>query len=228
MRIKPGPQYLQPLLLDVAPDKEFGTNGAARTYYGAVVQEAACCLLGIHEIQNSGNFDVVFDGACPYTGMFFEIKSVHQNNKAPLYVWRRQKEAACGVPMLYAFVLHRIRGVTSIRKCWEALGLEMRLPIVLLPLHVVDALCEGVEVRQLVKEKRGSRMGYERAGYCEGYQNLSVAAIRQAVEGITPIERSCVAYGVHLDANVFIHPEAGWVPRGETIFPEVENNSCKG
>lgn len=42
----------------------------------------------------------------------------------------------------------------------------------------VDNLCAGLELRQPVKQNPNSRMGYERAGYCEGYKNISVKTVK--------------------------------------------------
>jgi hypothetical protein len=214
MTIKPAPSFVQPWLLDVPPDKTFGTNGAARTHYGAVVQQSVCALLGLVEIRNSGNYDVVFDAACPYTKRFFEIKSVHYANKAPIYCWRREKETATGLDPLYAFCLHHVRGARSMSECWQALTRDFSLAVVVLPLSEVNRLCDPLEVRQVVKERPGSRMGYERKGYCEGYQNLPVRAILDAVHTVPKVHREVEVHGFPLSASLFVHPAAGWSPRG--------------
>lgn len=177
MKIKSAPIEIQPLLFDVPQERVFGTNGAARTHYGNEVQKIVCALLGLTEIPNSGNYDAVFDAQCPRTRRFFEIKSVHATNKIPLYEWRVIKDRESGVEPIYLFAVHRVRGVRSLSTLRSALA--QSLTAVYAVHHESVAAAVATEpLRQIVAEEKGSRMGYKRKGYCDGYRNLPVTRVR--------------------------------------------------
>lgn len=205
MRIKHAGQMEQPTLFVLpSPQKEFGSNGAARSHYGQVVQSAVCGILGLAEIENSGAYDVVFDAQCRRSKQFFEIKSVHATNKVPLYVWRLQKDEDSGVAPIYLFGIHKVRGARSIQECWEKMG-ESLTRIIALKHSTVTALTADVKLRQLVKERKGSRMGYERKGYCDGYKNLSVGAICEAAPELA-LTYVCNVNGVLFRGDIFAEP----------------------
>lgn len=176
MKIKSAPGFVQPLLFDVPQDKEFGTNGAARTHYGNTVQALVCDLLGLTEIPNSGNYDAVFDAQCPRTSRFFEIKSVHATNKIPLYVWRTIKDRESGVEPIYLFAVHRVRGAKNFPELRAALA-KTFTAIYAVDSAAVEAAVASEPLRQIVKEVPNTRMGYQRKGYCDGYRNLPVSRV---------------------------------------------------
>jgi len=154
MRIKPPPTEFQRLLLDVTPDLGISSNGAARTHYGRTVERVAQELLGLIDIENSGNYDLVYDAFG--FGKFCEIKSVHATGAVPLYEWRRKKDRDSGTEPVYILVLHRVRGERSLAgvRCELARTLEK---ILILPFSEIDRLAPAFPLRQLVKEEIGSR-----------------------------------------------------------------------
>lgn len=173
---------MQPTLFSLPrPEKLFDSAGAARAYYGQVVQTAVCGLLGLSEIPGGGPYDVIMDAECRNTGQLFEIKSVHATNKIPLYVWRLVKDEECGANPIYLFAIHTVRGASSVQECWGMMGLHLSR-IVALRHSTVSNLVECEPLRQLVKEDPSSRLGYKRKGYCDGYRNLTVKKVLDAAD----------------------------------------------
>lgn len=209
LSVKPPPSHIQPLLIDTLPDKALETNGESRARYGVIVQDIVCELLDLTPIPNTGTHDVVFDAFG--SERYIEIKSVREKNKSPIYEWRRRKERQCGAPMLYAFAFHRCRGAETLDEAWRVMA-ETLDSIYLLSLDTVDALALAQPLRQLVKEVPGSRMGFERAGYCEGYRNIPW---REIVGQLYERPRTVTGtlHGLPLEARVFVDPVlGGWLP----------------
>ena len=198
--VKPPPTEFQEMLFDIIPDKKLGTNGEARTRYGRIVEEIVCSLLGLTDITNSGTYDAVFDAFGH--GAYCEIKSVRKNNKCPIYEWRRKKDRAAKVPLVYLLCMHECRGAKTLTEAFMTMAQTLN-EIYVASLDTIDQWAEGEEIRQLVKEEKGSRMGYKRKGYCEGYRNISATKVTQH-HYLTPIEVEAELYDVPLKARVWV------------------------
>jgi hypothetical protein len=180
MTIKPAPTHTQDLLFDLPPERVFKAPAEARARYGSLVQTIVCRTLGLVEIPGSGIHDAVYDAHSPVHNRFFEIKSVHATNKIPLYRCRLQKDADSGVDPVYLLAIHRVRGAKSMSACIHAFAQSLTEVVAVSHGTIMD-LCEGRQVFKIMSEVKGSRMGYERKGYCDGYVNLPVSTVRDLV-----------------------------------------------
>jgi len=165
----------QTILLDVLPQYRLGSNADARNAYGAAAQEVVCAALGVHPIEINGNCGVCFDAEGD--SMFYEIKSVRKGCKVVVYDCRMTKEELAGVPLLYALLVHNMKGLRSSLAMWECLARETE--ILLCPAPVVHALARDEPLMHLSKISADPRNGYSRAGYRDGYRNLPVSKVRQ-------------------------------------------------
>lgn len=202
MTVKPPPSHWQPELLPVLPDKPLTKNGEARTRYGRVVEEMACALLGLTDIPNSGSHDIVFDAWHP-SGTFCEIKSLRENNKLPIYEWRRTKDRDCGVPLVYVIVVHRCSRQPSLADVWRTMASSIK-NIYILPAWWVDLNARSCTLRQLVKQSPNSRMGYKRKGYCDGYRNIPFSAITSSAF-YAPSTLRTEIHGLGVEASIHFH-----------------------
>jgi len=210
MTIKQPPERVQSELFpDLLPDKAISANGEARTRYGAVVQEAACAILGLTEIPNTGTHDCVFDAALKSRNTFIEIKSLRRKNKLPIYDWRRRKDKEAGVPLLYVIAVHDVKGAATMGGLWNMMADSLDT-ILVLPAAEIDRLAEAETLRQIGSEKTasGERNGYQRAGYREGYRNIPYEKLYKPV-----IETLQVSYverwvrGLEFHTSVYFHRE---------------------
>lgn len=205
MRVKPPPDHIQPNLFDVLPDKEYETAGSSRTHTGAIVEEVLASILDLTPIQNSGEYDIVYDAHGH--GTYVEAKSVNWRSAIPLYEWRRKKDRHSGVPLVYAVGLHRLHGCAGIRETYSELSRTLDTVLVL-PFHVLDRLAPKFRKRQLVKGNPDSRAGYERKGYCDGYRNVPVKRLVN-LRYKPPVKVEAWVYGVEFCADVRVHVGAG-------------------
>lgn len=201
MTLKLPPSYVQIPLIDVMPDKKLETPGESRTRYGKAVEEIVIELLKLTDIPNSGTHDTVFDAFGH--DHFVEIKSLRATSSIPIYEWRRVKDRECGVPLVYVIGLHRCGKCSTISEIYQSMSSTLRTLLVL-PASSIDALAEQFPVRQLVKEEKGTRMGYKRKGYCEGYR-LIPAKVLLGLPYVAPLQVSSALYGLNLDAEVKFH-----------------------
>ena len=103
-----------------------------------------------------------------------------------VYDWRMQKEASAGGSLVYAVLVHRVRGARTSADMWRAF-LSRGLEILIVPAPAVHAVAGLAELRKVasVNHPDGARMGYNRKGYREGYRNVSLGALRE----LAPVER---------------------------------------
>jgi len=165
----------QSLLLDVLPKYRLGSNADARNAYGSAAQEVVCAALAVHPIAINGNCEVCFDAEGH--GLFYEIKSVRQGCKVVVYDCRMTKEETAGVPLLYALLVHHMKGLRTSAAMWESLA--GKTEILLVPAPVIHALARDEPLRTLGNPSDDPRNGYSRKGYKDGYRNLPVNKIRQ-------------------------------------------------
>lgn len=203
MTIKPPPTHYQPDLLEVLPDKPITKNGEARTRYGQVVETIVTRLLGLTDIPNSGTHDVVFDAFHHGSGSYCEIKSLRWRNKLPIYEWRRTKDRDCGVAPVYVIAVHHCTRQPTLAKVWEKMAASLQT-IYVLPHWAVDLHARNQPLRQLVQQETGTRMGYRRKGYCDGYRNVPFLALTTG--NFTPAFASAELHGFQLRADVNFHP----------------------
>jgi hypothetical protein len=177
LTIAPPETAVQADLLTVQRDKAFETAGAARGHCGHVVEEVVTAGLGLTPIPIDGRYDVCFDAI--RAGVYFEIKSVRHGGKAPIYVWRVNKELRAGVQVLYCFAEHNGRGLASFADLYAKIVptiqhvhvvtlAEVRMLSDAEPVHAMATICN-----------RSRRNGYQRAGYRDGYKNVPTAEIRR-------------------------------------------------
>lgn len=153
---------LDPSLFDYV----WESTAAARYFYGTAAEELASVVLGFDRIAPCGGYDVCFDGRRDST--FYEVKSVRRGSKVPLYTWRLEKDELAGVPLLYVFVVHKIKGARSVSEVWD--GFEQGVEVWLLDRAHVKALATGLQRHtiDLKSTASGDRNGYQRKGYRHG------------------------------------------------------------
>ena len=180
MTIAPPPRAIQEELFPlVVPDREITSNGQARNEYGKVVEEVVPAILGVNPIKNTGTHDIVFDAFG--NGFYYEIKSLYQSSKLPLYEWRRLKDESAKVPLLYAVALHRVKGASTVREVWDRMGASLQT-ILLVPHDVVSRLALEQPLNFLKGRERipeDTRIGYARKGYRDGYRNVPAKTLRE-------------------------------------------------
>jgi hypothetical protein len=203
MTVKSPPTHYQPDLLTVIPDKPLTRSGEARTRYGRVVEEIVCGLLGLTDIPNSGSHDIVFDAHHKPSGTYVEIKSLREKNKMPIYEWRRTKDRDCGVPLVYVIATHRCTRQATLRDVWHTMAATVDT-LYVLPAWWVDLEARRHEIRRLVKPVPGSRMGYERIGYADGYRNIPFAAIIDAPYH-APVKVESTVKGLPVQSDALFH-----------------------
>ena len=203
MTLKTPPTHWQPDLLSVLPDKPITKNGEARTRYGRVVEEIVCALLGLTDIPNSGSHDVVFDAYHRPSDHYCEIKSLRHNNKLPVYEWRLTKDMQCDASMLYVLAIHRCTKQVTLSDVWRTMAATIS-DIYVLPAWWVYLEAKKHPLRQLVKQEPGSRMGYKRKGYCNGYRNLPFQALTSPAFYRPSVSRAEV-YGLPVEARIHYH-----------------------
>jgi hypothetical protein len=160
-------------LIDVIPDRGDLTPGQVRVYSGNVVEAIMRQCLDLTDVPINGRYKINFDAY--RSGTYFEIKSVREAGKIPLYDFRLKKERDAGVPLLYLFGVHRSKGMGTVIDILNGMTSTMR---------VVYCLTLG-EVRGLVNEyplksiKTEGGAGYQREGYRDGYRILPIYRVHQ-------------------------------------------------
>lgn len=194
MTIAP-PDY-QMQLLQVPPSFTITKNAQARNAYGTVASELVCAALGATPIRIHGGYEACFDAHCNDT--YYEIKSVKRNGKVVIYDWRMGKEARSGVKLLYAILLHNVRGSDGRKLVSDFIN--GGLTLLVLPAASVHAVAARQQLRKLLQLSLDPRNGYTRRGYKEGYRNVPVAALRTLAccETILP----CTYAGLQFDITL--------------------------
>lgn len=208
LTVKPPPAYVQDMLLPVMPRFDVPSNASARTHYGRVVEELVVALLGLVDIPNSGSHDVVFDAYG--RGTYCEVKSIHATGSVPIYEWRRAKDRAVDVPLVYVLAIHRCRGQRTSEGIYHTMASTLD-EVLVVPRRCVQREAPKHKLRQLVQEVEGTRMGYKRKGYCKGYRNIPLAAFRR-MRYRPAVARTCELYGLQCTAQVRVHVglNGGW------------------
>lgn len=167
-------------LLEVIPSGVILSNAHARNAYGCAIQELVCKTLDLYPIPINGNYAICFD-AEGKDGQQYEIKSVHRQGKVVLYDWRMKKEAGAGVPLLYAVLVHCVRGARSQADLWRQIR-ETPCRLIVLPAETVHSVGTAYPLNTIKRESKNPRNGYTRAGYKDGYRNLPVSALAALTE----------------------------------------------
>lgn len=158
------------------PSYVITTNAHARNAYGQAVQEIVCAALGLDPIAIDGSKEVCFDAE--RDGVFYEIKSVHRHGKLVIYDWRMEKEARAGVTLVYALLVHSVRGARTSDNMWHQFQ-SLPLELWTLPYQVVHEVALRCPLSKIKASWNGDpRNGYNRKGYRNGYRNLGLSSIR--------------------------------------------------
>ena len=178
------PATLQAGMFTVDPRIDCDSNASARNAFGTAAEEIAFRLLGITRIPINGKFDICFDGK--RGAMYYEVKSTGiKGGKVVLYDWRMGKDAAAGVPLTYIIVCHSVKGCRS--DVFQTM-LDRPLELLLLPAPVIHELALQCPINHLKTEQVpgwSKRSGYAREGYADGYRNLPLATIKNALTWTT-------------------------------------------
>lgn len=175
LTVKQADSHTQMRLLDEPDLIKFPSMASARTRYGEAAEQIAITALRAQPITIDGRYDVCFDAQRGKT--FFEIKSVRRNGECPIYNWRIRKDADSGKQLLYAFVLHGVRGVGDTHELWSAMASTVKA-IVLAPLWVVAGLHARSKLEHLSDSGNlEAANGYNREGYREGYRRIKMSAL---------------------------------------------------
>lgn len=179
MTIAPPTRQLN--LLTIAPSYRITKNAQARNAYGQVASDLVCAALGLTVIP-IGRYDACFDGHRCNT--FYEIKSVKRSGKVVIYDWRMDKEAASGVDLSYAILLHNVRGSDGSKLVEEMVASSIEL--IVLPASLVHEAAAKEPLRKLTKLALEPN-GYNRKGYILGYRNVPVARLKALAPTCTPL-----------------------------------------
>lgn len=147
------------------------STASARTRYGEAAQEIVCTALELLPIKINGNFSTCFDAF--KDGIYYEIKSVKNNGKLVIYDWRIKKEQDSTVTLHYAILMHNIK---EVRSDIISAMCSSKLSILLVESAIIHKLALSCP---LIRHKtyKSKRNGYSRAGYKDGYRNLSVKSL---------------------------------------------------
>jgi len=152
---------------------------SARNAYGDAAQEIVYTLLGITPIRINGNYDYCFDGA--RGAEYFEIKSTRAGSgKVVVYDFRMDKERRADVKLTYLIVCHSLRGHRE-----DILQAMAARPVVIysVPASVVHQFAARCPLNHIrMQAHYTNRTGYSRAGYIEGYRNVSLKWLAEACE----------------------------------------------
>ena len=162
------PTEIQSKLFTFFKEFDFISAGAARTHYGAAIEEVVCAALKLIPIAINGNYEVNFDAY--KRDYFYEIKSVRAGGKVVLYDWRMGKEIPFKDKLFYVFGVHNVRGAKSNRELWE----NMQEYGIVLVIEEAQTIHTAAYMQKLMFIKNEKQSGYTRGGYNEGYRNLPV------------------------------------------------------
>ena len=197
MTVKPPARDQQLPLLEVPPSGEFGEGGSARARYGQAVQEIVQRVLRLRPIENSGDFDVVFDAFS--RGIYYEIKSVRRTSSIPIYKWRLEKEANAPVSLAYLIATHNVAKARTQEDLWQGMS-ETLNAVYEVPHALIRKLVKGRKLRHI--QSPGPH-GYNRTGYCEGYHLLPASEIRGLPAQETRV-KSLNLYGYEFSISHFV------------------------
>lgn len=212
MTVKPPPTHVPQDLFpaeDIASisGRRIERAGESRVIYGEIVNQVVNALLGFENIPGSGSHDIVFDSFLRGRQTFIEVKSLRRNNKCPIYDFRRSKDKAAGVPLLYVIGIHDCRKQATIANVWLEMARTFDTILVIPPAEI-DRLAEAEPLQQIKSQttKSGVRNGYQREGYCEGYRNIPWDKM---MERCAAVHRDAGAriHGLDFRADVFFHRE---------------------
>jgi len=158
---------LQLTLFNVDPMLRAHNTGSARNAYGMAAQHIVCETLGLRPIPIDGRCGICLDAEDGE--IFYEIKSVRTTGKIVIYDWRLEKELSSGVPVMYAILIHSLRGarediLNAMRQCAPR--------ILLIPLYEVAYAAREQAQRRYLKPRSARANGYNRKGYAQGYRNI--------------------------------------------------------
>lgn len=212
MTVKPPPTHVPQDLFpaeDIASisGRRIERAGESRVIYGEIVNQVVNALLGFENIPGSGSHDIVFDSFLRGRQTFIEVKSLRRNNKCPIYDFRRSKDRDCGKPLLYVFAIHDCKDAHTVGGIWLKMA-ETLKQVFVLPAWAVDLEARRHPL-QTIKTSRtasGSRNGYQRKGYAEGYRNIPFTSLAASVGRGDAVKTTAGIHGVRFEAMAHFHP----------------------
>lgn len=166
---------LQLPLLSVDPLLQAHNTASARNAYGLAAQHIVCETLGLWPIPIDGRCGICLDAEDGK--IFYEIKSTRKTGKVVIYDWRLEKELSSGVPVMYAILIHTLRGarediLDAMRRCGPR--------ILLVPLYEVAYAAREQTRCYYLKPRCDRPNGYNRAGYVQGYRSVPIKRLLNA------------------------------------------------
>lgn len=163
------------------PDFGFGFSGVVpggghcRNLMGNRIEDYVIKTLRLIDIPINGKYEVNFDAGlyCADVPVFFEVKSLKRGSKSCVYKFRLEKEVAVNQLVLYVFCVHNIKNPQT--QADITAGLDDAV-FYIMALEDVQRLVVGLPLRKIESENQS---GYNRAGYCEGYYNISFNSIEK-------------------------------------------------
>lgn len=182
--IKRASKFKQPTLFELPlREFEFSSNGAARTHYGAAVEEIVCHLLKLKPIDTDARFKYCFDAE--RDGVFFEIKSVRKSGgKCIVFVKRLENDENAGVPLQYVFAEHSVTGAKSNRELWERMS-ETLTVFRIVPGNLVREICSGLKPKKHYTRPDHGCMQYR---YQKGYYTFPPRIFDKYLSVVTEVK----------------------------------------
>lgn len=189
--------------MEISPCYAITSNAQARNAYGAAASEIVCASLGLDPIAIDGSKEVCFDAS--RHGQNYEIKSVHHKSKLVVYDWRMRKEIRWmrekGANLRYAVLSHGLRRHKDGSTLIDAL-FESGLSLIVVNAAVIHREAFQQKLNHIQQDTyRGSRFGYSRKGYVDGYYNLACKHVLKLCRMRT--ERTFQLYGKERNIPVF-------------------------
>lgn len=166
-----------PLLIDQPPDMPLAGPGSRRTRIGNAVEELVCRIMGWDRVSPGGS-DVYRPDAHTRTKQPVEIKSVsvngRLNGKSVIYDWRMEKDRVHAPSLAYAFFCYPdVKSPASLAVFLDRLACGP-IWLAMVPAWLVREDAMACPPCKAPVMKGGKRPGWCRAGYADGYRNLSV------------------------------------------------------
>lgn len=200
LTIAPPIQFSQQTLFEIEPERPTPLTGQRRAISGVVCEDVVREMLSLTPIVNNGMYDVNYDGFKEDT--YYEIKSLREGNKCPLYDFRLEKDMNSGVRLLYVFAINNCDGNVTSEMHWRReLGRTLNT-LVIIPARIVRLLAARQPLNHIkeTKTKSGERNGYRRKGYRDGYRNVPYSDLILSQEKVGEV--SAEIFGIEYKAKV--------------------------
>lgn len=180
LTVKPPREAQQDRMFELLPEKSLELVGERRARFGQISERVVEGLIPDYvPIGGGGIYDVVYDGS--WDNHFVEVKNVRRGSSIPLYISRMEKDAQVerqGHKVVYVITIHNCKSPDTLSKAWTQMSKTVK-EVLLVPSSIIRELCVGKRLHKVVTRKPDSRIGYEREGYCRGYQLLKVSEIKE-------------------------------------------------